>query len=178
MSLPSFNLIGQQTTELLQGLCFLNFQSFCFQTFQNVEKYSSGCHDNQVSIFRRWVLTYIMSLPMQVSTWLASKQQKYCRVFVFSLFRVFVFRLFKMLGNTGMVAKATKFLYLEDESWPKLCLYLVSTWLASKQQKYCRVFVFSLFRVFVFRLFKMLGNTSMVAKATKFLYLEDDSWPK
>ena len=41
MSLPSFNLIGQQTTELLQGLCFLNFQGFCFQTFQNVEKYSS-----------------------------------------------------------------------------------------------------------------------------------------
>ena len=37
----------------------------------------------------------------------------------FSLFRVFVFRLFKMLGNTGMVAKATKFLYLEDESRPK-----------------------------------------------------------
>ena len=30
--------------------------------------------------------------------------------------RVFVFQLFKMLGNTGMVAKATKFLYLEDES--------------------------------------------------------------
>ena len=36
--------------------------------------------------------------------------------FVFSLFRVFVFQLFKMLGNVGMVAKATKFLYLEDES--------------------------------------------------------------
>ena len=31
-------------------------------------------------------------------------------------FRVFVFKLSKMLGNTGMVAKATKFLYLEDES--------------------------------------------------------------
>ena len=30
--------------------------------------------------------------------------------------RVFVFQLFKMLGNTGMVVKATKFLYLEDES--------------------------------------------------------------
>ena len=55
MSLPSFNLIGKQTTELLQGL-------------------------------------------------------------VFSLFRVFVFQLLKMLGNTGIVAKATKFLYLEDES--------------------------------------------------------------
>ena len=26
------------------------------------------------------------------------------------------FLLFKMLGNTGMVAKATMFLYLEDES--------------------------------------------------------------
>ena len=35
---------------------------------------------------------------------------------VFSLFRVFVSQLFKMLGNTGMVAKATKFLHLEDES--------------------------------------------------------------
>ena len=35
---------------------------------------------------------------------------------VFSLFRVFVFRLLKMLGNTVVVAKATKFLYLEDES--------------------------------------------------------------
>ena len=32
-----------------------------------------------------------------------------------SVFRVFVFQLFKMLGNTGMVAKAPKFLYLEDE---------------------------------------------------------------
>ena len=36
--------------------------------------------------------------------------------FIFSLFRVFVFQPFKMLGNTGMVAKATKFLYLKDES--------------------------------------------------------------
>ena len=34
----------------------------------------------------------------------------------FSVFRVFVFQLFKMLGNTGMVANAAKFLYLEDES--------------------------------------------------------------
>ena len=32
MSLPSFNLIGQQTTELLKGLCFLTFQGLCFQT--------------------------------------------------------------------------------------------------------------------------------------------------
>ena len=32
MSLESFNLIGQQTTELLQGLCFLTFQCLCFQT--------------------------------------------------------------------------------------------------------------------------------------------------
>ena len=58
MSLPSFNLIGQQITELLQGLCFLTF-------------------------------------------------------------RIFVFQLVKILGNTGLVAKATKFLYLEDKSWPK-----------------------------------------------------------
>ena len=36
MSLPSFNLIGQQTTELLQGHCFLTFQGLCFQTFQNI----------------------------------------------------------------------------------------------------------------------------------------------
>ena len=57
MSLPSFKLIGQQTTKLLQGLCFLTFRGLCFQTFQNVGKYSSGCHGNQVSIFRRWVLT-------------------------------------------------------------------------------------------------------------------------
>ena len=36
---------------------------------------------------------------------------------VFSLFRVFFFlQLFKMLGNTMVVGKATKFLYLEDES--------------------------------------------------------------
>ena len=55
MSLPSFNLIGQQATELLQGLFF-------------------------------------------------------------SVFRVFVFQLFKMLGNTGMVAMAAKFLHLEGES--------------------------------------------------------------
>ena len=58
MFLPSFNLIGQQTTGLLQGLCFLTFQGLCFQTFQNVGKYKYG-------------------------------------------------------------SKATKFLYLEDESWPK-----------------------------------------------------------
>ena len=58
MFLPSFNLISQQTTELLQGLCFLTF-------------------------------------------------------------RAFVLQLVKMLGNTGLVAKATKFLYLEDKSWPK-----------------------------------------------------------
>ena len=36
--------------------------------------------------------------------------------FFFHFFRVFVFQLFKMLGNTGMVAKAAKFLYLKDES--------------------------------------------------------------
>ena len=35
---------------------------------------------------------------------------------LFFLFRVFVFRIFKMLGNTVVVAKATKFLYSEDES--------------------------------------------------------------
>ena len=110
----------------------------------------------------------------QASTWLASKEQNYCRVFVFSLFRVFVFQLFKMLENTGMVAKATKFLCLEDVYW---CLYQVSAWLASKEQNYCRVFVFSLFRVFVFQLFKMLGNTDMVAKVTEFLCLEDVFWP-
>ena len=52
-------MIGQQTTELLQGLCFLSFQGLCFQTqFQKVGKYSSD-------------------------------------------------------------VTATKFLYLEDESWPK-----------------------------------------------------------
>ena len=112
----------------------------------------------------------------QVSTWLIRKEQNYCRVFVFSLFRVFVFSLFKMLGNTGMVAKATKFLCLEGVSWPNWCLYQVSTWLVSKEQNYCRVFVFSLFRVFAFSLFKMLGNTGMVAKATKFLCLQNVSW--
>ena len=105
----------------------------------------------------------------QVSTSLASKQHNYCRVFVFQLFWVFVFHFFKMLGNTGMVAKATTFLYLEDLSWPNWCLYQVSTWLVSKEQNY--------YRVFVFQLFKMLGNTDMVAKATKFLCLEDVSWP-
>ena len=31
MSLPSFNLIGKQTTELLQGLCFLTFRVFVFR---------------------------------------------------------------------------------------------------------------------------------------------------
>ena len=40
----------------------------------------------------------------------------YCMVFVFSLSRVFVFQLFKMLGNTVVIAEATKFLCLEDES--------------------------------------------------------------
>ena len=105
----------------------------------------------------------------QVSTWLVSKEQNYCRVFVFSLFMVFVFQLFKMLGNTRMVGKATKFLCLEDVSWPNWCLYQISTWLVSKEQNYCRVFVF--------QLFKMLGNTGMVAKATKFLCLQDVSWP-
>ena len=37
----------------------------------------------------------------------------------FLIFRFLVFQLFKMLENTGIVAKATKFLYLEDESSPK-----------------------------------------------------------
>ena len=31
MSLQSFNFIGQQTTELLQGLCFLTFRVFVFR---------------------------------------------------------------------------------------------------------------------------------------------------
>ena len=34
----------------------------------------------------------------------------------FLIIRVLVFQLFKMLQNTVMVAKVTKFLYLEDES--------------------------------------------------------------
>ena len=34
----------------------------------------------------------------------------------FSRFRVFVFQLLKMFQNTVVVVKATKFLYLEDES--------------------------------------------------------------
>ena len=58
MSLASFNLISQQTTELLQGLCFVTFQGLCFSTFQNVGKYRYGCQGNQVYIFRRSVLTY------------------------------------------------------------------------------------------------------------------------
>ena len=99
----------------------------------------------------------------QVSTWLVSKEQNYCRVFVFSLFRVFVFQLFKMLGNTGMVAKATKFLCLEDVPWPNWCLYQVSTWLVSKEKNYCRVFVFSLFRVFVFW---VLGLRSLFSESS------------
>ena len=45
MSPPSFNLIGQQTTGLLQGLCFPNFQK--------AVEHSYGCHGKQVSIFKR-----------------------------------------------------------------------------------------------------------------------------
>ena len=85
------------------------------------------------------------------------------KIIVFSLFGVFVFQLFKMLGNTGMVAKATKFLCLEDVSWPNWCLYQVSTWLVSKEQNYCRVFVFSLFRVFVFW---VLGLRSLFSESS------------
>ena len=45
MSLPSFDLIGQQTTELLQGLCFLTFQGLCFPNFQKAVKHSYGCEN-------------------------------------------------------------------------------------------------------------------------------------
>ena len=34
MSLPSFKLIGKQTTELLQGLVFSLFRVFVFQLFK------------------------------------------------------------------------------------------------------------------------------------------------
>ena len=73
-----------------------------------------------------------------------------------------------------MVAKATKFLYLEDESCPNN----VSTKFQLDWPANNRIIAGSLFsqffRVFVFRLFKMLGNTAVVATATKFLYLEDE----
>ena len=38
---------------------------------------------------------------------------------LFSHFSGSLFLDFKMLGNTAVVAMATKFLYLEDESWTK-----------------------------------------------------------
>ena len=54
-----------------------------------------------------------------------------------------------MLVNTGMVVKATKFLYLEDVSWPNWCLYQVSR---AKNRIIAGSFL-SLFRVFVFWVF-------------------------
>ena len=44
---------------ILWGKCL---QGLCFPTFQNVGKYRYGYQGNQVSIFRRSVLTYITSL--------------------------------------------------------------------------------------------------------------------
>ena len=72
-------------------------------------------HDTYLRLLNRQKIFAIYALMYTVGTSVA------CTVLytVFSLFRVFVFQLFKILGNTGMVAKAAKFLYLEDESSPK-----------------------------------------------------------
>ena len=50
-----FQLDCNANNRIIPGSFFLTFtfQGLCFQTFQNVGKYSSGCHGNQVSIFRR-----------------------------------------------------------------------------------------------------------------------------
>ena len=73
-----------------------------------------GCQGNQVSMLRRCVLTSLMSLPS--FNLIGQQTTELLQGLCFQLFRVFVFQLFKMLGNTGMVAKATKFLCLEDVS--------------------------------------------------------------
>ena len=48
-----FQLDCPANSRIIAGSFFLTFQGLCFQTFQNVGKDSSGCHHNQVSIFRR-----------------------------------------------------------------------------------------------------------------------------
>ena len=77
-----------------------------------------------------------------------------------------------MLGNTGMVAKATKFLYLEDESNVSTKFQL--DWPANN-----RIIAGSLLSHFLRSLFSNFSKCweipGMVAKATKFVYLEDES---
>ena len=85
------------------------------------------------------------------------------------------FQIFKKLLNTAMAAMASKFMYL------KMCLDLTNVspkfqfdWPANNI-----IIAESLFSHFLGSLFsnfsKMLGNTVVVAKATKSLYLEDES---
>ena len=54
-----FQLDWKGNNRIIAGSFFLTctFQGLCFQTFQNVGKYSSGCHGNQIFIFRTWVFT-------------------------------------------------------------------------------------------------------------------------
>ena len=115
MSLPCFNLIGQQTTELLQGLCFLTFQGLCFQT--------SKCWEIQQ--WMPWQPSFYiskMSLDLNnVSTKFQFDWPGNNRIIEGSLFSHFsgsLFSDFKILGNTAVDAMATKFLDFEDESLP------------------------------------------------------------
>ena len=116
MSLPSFNLIGQQTTELLMaGSLFSHFLGSLFSNF-------SKCWEIQVWLPRHQSFyIYKISLDLNnVSTkfqldWPANNRIIARSLFSHFLRRVFVYQLFKMLENTGMVAERTKSLQLEDK---------------------------------------------------------------
>ena len=97
-------MIGQQTTELLQGLCFLNFQGLCFQTqFQNVGKWMP----RQPSFYIKK-----MSLDLNnVSTKFQLDWPANNRIIAGSLFSNFS-KCWEI--NTAVVATGTKLLYLDE----------------------------------------------------------------
>ena len=99
MSLSSFNLIGQQTIELLQGLCFLTFQGLSFQT--------SKCWEIQEWI--PWQPSfYISKMSIEINNvstkfqfdWPANN--RIIEGLLFSHFSWSLFSDFKMLGNTAV----------------------------------------------------------------------------
>ena len=110
-----FQLDWQANNRIIAGSCFLTFLGLCFPTFKNVEKYRYGCQGNQVFIFRRWVLTSIMSPPS--FNLIGQQTTELLQGLCFLTFKGLCLRNFqKAVEHSYMTAMVSKFLYLKDVS--------------------------------------------------------------
>ena len=166
-----FQIDWSANNRIIEGSLFLTFKSLCFQT--------SKCWEIQQ--WMPWQSSFYiskMSLDLNnVSTKFQIDWSANNRIIEGSLFLTFkslCFQTSKCWEIQQWMPWQSSF-YISKMS---LDLKHVSTKFQLDWPANHRIIegpFFSLCKVFVFRLFKMLGNTTVDAMATKFLYFEDES---